>query len=95
METFGSVSPRTNLAAKAYGERVKSVANDLNCYIVDAFSLLGGDHDGGEAHYGQYLEDGLHLNESGNNVLYKVRLPLLLCIALTDVKCADYLSFIL
>lgn len=58
--------------AKAYGDRVKTVAKDMECLIVDAFSLLGGDHIECESHYGHYLEDGLHLNELGNKRLYGV-----------------------
>lgn len=72
LETFNDTSPRTNPTAKAYGERVKCVANDMDCITVDAFALLGGNHEQGEAYYGQHLEDGLHLNELGNKRLYEV-----------------------
>lgn len=72
MEFFNDTSPRTNSAAKAYGDRVKSVAKDTNCFVVDAFSFLGGDHAEGDTHYGKHLEDGLHLNELGNRLLYDV-----------------------
>ena len=72
MEFFNDTSPRTNDAAKAYGDRVKSVARDTECLVVDAFSLLGGDHAEGDTHYGKHLEDGLHLNEFGNRLLYDV-----------------------
>jgi hypothetical protein len=44
----------------------------MDCITVDSFALLGGDHEQGEAFYGQHLEDGLHLNELGNKRLYEV-----------------------
>ena len=72
LETFNDTSPRTNAVTKAYRERVKLIAKEMQCNIVDAFSLLGGDHEDGESHYGLHLEDGLHLNELGNRLLYDV-----------------------
>lgn len=72
LEAFNDISPRTNSVARAYGERVKSVARAMDCLVVDAFSLLGGYHQDGETHYGLHLEDGLHLNELGNRLLYDV-----------------------
>ena len=44
----------------------------MKCHVVDAFALLGGDNEEKEAHYGLHLEDGLHLNELGNMLLYDV-----------------------
>ncbi|KAL3802108.1 hypothetical protein HJC23_010864, partial [Cyclotella cryptica] len=70
IQNFNELSPRTNHASKAYGDKVKSVAKDLECHVVDAFSVLGGDHPEQEAYYGKHLEDGLHLNELGNKLLY-------------------------
>jgi len=69
MENFDDVSPRTNEVAKLYGDRVKSVARELGCSVVDSFSLLGGNDT--EETYGKHLEDGLHLNGSGNKVLFE------------------------
>lgn len=72
LEIFNDTSPRTNTLAKAYGDRVKAVAKEMDCLIVDAFLLLGGDRKDGESHYGLHLEDGLHLNEQGSKLLYDV-----------------------
>jgi lysophospholipase L1-like esterase len=72
IENYNELSPRSNHSSKAYGDRVKSVAKDLGCLVVDAFALLGGDHVEQEAYYGQNLEDGLHLSDLGNKLLYDV-----------------------
>ena len=72
LENFNVIAPRSNSVVKAYGEKVKNVAQEMGCHVVDAFTLLGGDDEKKEAHYGQYLEDGLHLNELGNELLYDV-----------------------
>mmetsp|Transcript_16474 Transcript_16474/g.25830 ORF Transcript_16474/g.25830 Transcript_16474/m.25830 type:complete len:254 (+) Transcript_16474:54-815(+) len=69
MENFGDLSPRTNEVSKLYGDRAKSVAKELGCSVVDSFSLLGG-NDTDES-YGKHLEDGLHLNGSGNKLLFE------------------------
>jgi lysophospholipase L1-like esterase len=67
---FGELrSLRNNDAARAYGNKVKEVANELGCHVVDVFSLLGGDGD--ERDYEQYLADGLHLTEKGNALVYE------------------------
>mmetsp|Transcript_8076 Transcript_8076/g.16466 ORF Transcript_8076/g.16466 Transcript_8076/m.16466 type:complete len:267 (-) Transcript_8076:92-892(-) len=71
LENFGDLSPRTNEAAKSYGDRVKLVASELDCHVVDAFSLLGGDDEGEAESYGKHLEDGLHLSASGNKSLFE------------------------
>ncbi|KAL7548962.1 hypothetical protein ACHAWF_012233, partial [Thalassiosira exigua] len=75
MDAFGELAPRTNDVARLYGERVKSVARASSCSVVDAFSLLGGN--GSEEEYGRNLEDGLHLNESGNKLLHEGLMDLL------------------
>lgn len=67
-DEFDNLSPRSNEQSKLYGERVKLVANDMGCSIVDSFSLLGG-NDGVSA-YEECLEDGLHLSAKGNELLY-------------------------
>jgi len=68
-EGFGLLSPRTNEVTKQYGIRVKSIAEELGCSVVDAFSLLGGNN--AEEIYGASLEDGLHLNGPGNKLLFE------------------------
>ncbi|KAL7483450.1 hypothetical protein ACHAW6_009101 [Cyclotella cf. meneghiniana] len=84
IQNFNQLSPRTNHASKAYGDRVKCLAKDLECLVVDAFALLGGDHPEQEAYYGQNLEDGLHLNDLGNKLLYD---------GLIDVICHELPDF--
>lgn len=69
MENFGQLGLRTKEATKRYGDRVKSVAKELSCSVVDTFSLLGGN--GAEDVYAKHLKDGLHLNASGNNLLFR------------------------
>eukprot|EP00985_Skeletonema_marinoi_P016755 scaffold9046_cov123-Skeletonema_marinoi.AAC.2 len=59
---FDDLSPRSNEQSKLYGERVKLVAKEMGCSIVDSFSLLGA--------YEKSLEDGLHLSAKGNQLLY-------------------------
>uniref|UniRef100_A0A7S4M5V7 SGNH hydrolase-type esterase domain-containing protein n=1 Tax=Odontella aurita TaxID=265563 RepID=A0A7S4M5V7_9STRA len=59
-------SQRSNEASRAYGEALKSVGTELGCSILDTYSLLEGDKPGFEKH----LTDGLHLNGSGNEVIY-------------------------
>ncbi len=71
LDNFGDLSLRTNEAAKSYGDRVKLVASELGCHVVDSFSLLGGNDVGGEKSYGIHLEDGLHLSASGNRLLFE------------------------
>lgn len=65
---FGDLSPRSNEQSKLYGERVKLVAKELSCSLVDAFSLLGGNGD--VSAYEKSLEDGLHLSAMGNKLLF-------------------------
>lgn len=67
-DEFGDRSPRSNESSKLYGERVKLVAKETGCCLVDSFSLLGGND--GASSYGQSLEDGLHLSARGNQLLF-------------------------
>ena len=60
---------RANENAKLYGEMVKQVGKDLNCSVLDVFALLGGN--GSVDQYGKHLRDGLHLSESGNELVYQ------------------------
>ena len=62
------LSPRSNLNAKKYGERVKTIGSEMDCVVVDTHKLLGGDKD--RSFYGQYLTDGLHLTEEGNRIVF-------------------------
>ena len=59
---------RTNENSKLYGDRVKSVAKELGCSVVDSHTLLFGY--AAEETYGKNLDDGLHLNGSGNKLLF-------------------------
>ena len=59
---------RDNQIAKEYGDKVKEVAASLEmCSVVDTWNLL----EGSSNNKGQYLSDGLHLNEAGNRLLHK------------------------
>jgi lysophospholipase L1-like esterase len=62
------LSPRSNEKVREYGMKVKEIGKEMDCAVVDSFSLLGGDHN--EEHYSQYLTDGLHLNGQGNTILF-------------------------
>jgi lysophospholipase L1-like esterase len=61
---------RANEVAREYGNRVKEVAANTNCAVLDVFELLGGNSDDPEK-YGHHLRDGLHLSESGNKLVYQ------------------------
>ena len=65
-------SYRANHVAKAYGDRVKAVADAHDCLLVDVFELLGG-----EELAGPHLSDGLHLSGSGNEMVYSGLMQLL------------------
>ncbi|KAL7436488.1 hypothetical protein ACHAXM_005218 [Skeletonema potamos] len=67
-DEFDDLSPRSNEQSKLYGERVKLVAKEMGCLLVDLFSLLGGDGD--VSAYEKSLEDGLHLSAKGNQLLF-------------------------
>jgi len=63
---------RSNQVAKLYGDEVKKVANkfkNVNCIVVDTWNLLDGDKD--NAKNNKHLSDGLHLNDSGNRLVYE------------------------
>lgn len=68
------LSPRSNDKSREYGMKVKEIGKEMNCAVVDTFSLLGGyiddDHNISEEHYNQYLTDGLHLNGEGNRIVF-------------------------
>jgi lysophospholipase L1-like esterase len=67
-DEHGDLSPRSNESSKLYGERVKLVAKETGCCLVDSFSFLGVND--GASTYGQSLEDGLHLSARGNQLLF-------------------------
>lgn len=57
---------RSNDVAKEYGDEVKKVAQKMNCEVVDTWELL----EGNSANKSKHLSDGLHLNDSGNRLVY-------------------------
>lgn len=57
---------RNNETTKAYGETAKDVAKANGCSALDVFELLGGDGND----YGMHLIDGLHMDQSGNTLIY-------------------------
>jgi isoamyl acetate esterase len=60
-------SDRSNEISRLYGERVKEVARAHNhCSFLDTWKLLRGDQND----HGQFLSDGLHLNEAGNRLIF-------------------------
>ena len=65
--------PRKNEEVRKYGLEAKQVAKELNCPVVDTWELLGGDKPGYEKH----LCDGLHLSESGNELIHEGLMKLL------------------
>lgn len=66
-------SYRANTVAKRYGDRVKEVARQYDCLVVDVFALLGGQ----EENHAPHLSDGLHLSGSGNELVYDGLMQLL------------------
>jgi lysophospholipase L1-like esterase len=58
---------RTNEITRKYGEVAKKVAKQLDCATLDTWELLGGDTND----YGKHLSDGLHLNESGERLVFE------------------------
>lgn len=70
---------RDNRVAKQYGDKVKEVAAGFpQCSVVDTWTLLQGN---APETMGQYLSDGLHLNEEGNRMVHK---------GIMDVLARDY-----
>jgi hypothetical protein len=51
----------------------KRVAEQLGCSVLDTWEVLGGD----QAGYGKYLSDGLHLSESGHELVFEGLMKLL------------------
>lgn len=66
-------SDRTNERAREYGDKVKQVGAKHDCLVVDTWELLSGRTN----EFGKYLSDGLHLNESGNRLVYQGFMDLL------------------
>jgi lysophospholipase L1-like esterase len=61
---------RTNAVARQYGLKLKEVAaNHDNCAVLDTWELLQGNSSRKER--GQHLCDGLHLNQSGNRLVFQ------------------------
>jgi hypothetical protein len=54
---------------------VKRVGKKMNCPVLDAFDLPGGDES--VEHYGQHLPEGLHLSDSGNGLVCEGLMSLL------------------
>jgi lysophospholipase L1-like esterase len=66
-------SDRENMVAREYGATMKQVAARHDCHAVDTWELLQGD----SADRSRFLSDGLHLNESGNQLVYQGLMNLL------------------
>lgn len=64
---------RRNDVARKYGLEAKRIAKELDCTVLDTWELLGGDSPG----YGKHLFDGLHLSESGNELIHEGLMRLL------------------
>jgi lysophospholipase L1-like esterase len=64
---------RDNQVTRQYGDKVKQVATEHDCHVVDTWELLSGSTDDRS----KYLSDGLHLNESGNRLVYQGIMELL------------------
>jgi lysophospholipase L1-like esterase len=63
------VDDRQNDVARSYGDKVKEVAQEHHCILLDVWETLQGGTS--PEHYGKYLSDGLHLNEQGNRQLHQ------------------------
>jgi lysophospholipase L1-like esterase len=68
-------SDRTNQRAREYGDKVKQVGAEHDCHVVDCHEVLSGSANKNE--FGKHLSDGLHLNESGNRLVYQAFMELL------------------
>eukprot|EP00980_Cylindrotheca_fusiformis_P021199 scaffold8150_cov118-Cylindrotheca_fusiformis.AAC.8 len=66
---------RSNKNAQRYGDVVKRVGKDMGCSVLDVFSLLGGNRS--VQHFGKHLRDGLHLSDSGNEIVHTGLMKLL------------------
>lgn len=68
------VSTRKNANMYKYGQLIKELGAELDCEVIDTWTVLGGDL--GERAK-QNLTDGVHLSESGNRLLYEAVMELL------------------
>jgi len=66
---FKGIANRTNEQHFQYGNVIKNVAEKSNCAVLDVWDLLQGQTSPDV--YGNYLTDGLHLNEEGNRKLHR------------------------
>lgn len=66
-------SDRQNQLARTYGEKVMQVAVEQSCHCVDTWSILQGSSE----RRGDFLSDGLHLNEEGNRRVFEGLMDLL------------------
>ena len=75
--TYGDLSRarRTNDMARIYGEKIKTVGEELGCGVVDTFAALGGH--GKVEQYRENLVDGLHLSTRGNILVYQALMQLI------------------
>eukprot|EP00934_Nitzschia_sp_Nitz4_P007726 Nitzschia sp. Nitz4//scaffold161_size51353//18458//19192//NITZ4_006946-RA/size51353-processed-gene-0.71-mRNA-1//-1//CDS//3329537903//7716//frame0 len=64
---------RTNDVAREYGLETKKVAQEMGCSVLDTWELFGG----GKPGYEKHLCDGLHLSESGNELVFQGLVQLL------------------
>ena len=79
---------RRNDLAREYGMEAKRVAKLLNCPVLDTWELLGGDN---LTRFGQHLCDGLHLGESGNELVFDGLMKLLKNLWMENTKGEEYL----
>ena len=68
VETNRNSNARTNESALAYGKCILSIGEELDIPVLDSFRALKG-YDG-EDEYSEYLSDGLHLTEEGNEIIH-------------------------
>lgn len=73
-EAFGDVlDEKRNDRAREYGLTVKAVAEAHNCLFLDTWTLMQGFSSGRSS----FFSDGLHLNEKGNQAVYRGLMKLL------------------
>jgi len=58
---------RRNDVSRQYGLEAKRVAKQLGCSVLDTWEILGGH----TSEYGTYLCDGLHLSETGSELVFE------------------------
>ncbi len=61
---------RTNERTGQYAEVVRQIGRNMHIPVVDLYRALGGDKE--EEDREKFLEDGLHLSEEGNRVLFEL-----------------------